>query len=106
MHIDRQEKASLNRAVRKKELMRITVENQQILRRLQDKQPTYSVTKWEEDFKYKEKLRDNMCETPYSLSNGNSRSRALLTTANLEPSDPAYQSLPRVIPMSSQGVRG
>jgi len=47
-----------------------------------------------------------MCETPYSLSTGNSRSRALLTTANLEPSDPAYQSLPRVVPMSSHGVRG
>ena len=53
-----------------------------------------------------EKLRDNMCETPYSLSTGNSRSRALLTTANLEPSDPAYQSLPRVVPMSSHGIRG
>ena len=47
-----------------------------------------------------------MCETPYALSTGNSRSRALLTTANLEPSDPAYQSLPRVVPMSSHGLRG
>jgi hypothetical protein len=33
-YLDRFEKASLNRQVRKKELMRITVENQAILRRL------------------------------------------------------------------------
>ena len=46
----RVEKASLNRNQRKKELMKITVENQAILRRLQEKQPTYSVTKWTRDF--------------------------------------------------------
>lgn len=34
---NRVEKASLNREYRKKELMKITVENQAILRRLQDK---------------------------------------------------------------------
>ena len=46
----RVEKASLNRVQRKKELMKITVENQAILKRLQEKQPTYSVTKWMTDF--------------------------------------------------------
>jgi hypothetical protein len=47
---NRVEKASLNRVQRKNELMKITVENQAILRRLQEKQPTYSVTKWTSDF--------------------------------------------------------
>lgn len=47
-----------------------------------------------------------MCETPYALSTGgNVRSRAMLTTANLQSDDPAYASLPRVVPMSSHGVR-
>jgi len=40
-------KPSLNRDQRKKELLRITLENQAILKRLQEKQPTYSVTQWE-----------------------------------------------------------
>jgi hypothetical protein len=46
----RVEKSSLNRVQRKHELMKITVENQAILRRLQEKQPTYSVTKWMSEF--------------------------------------------------------
>jgi len=101
---DRFEKASLNRQVRKKELMRITVENQAILRRLQDKAPTYSVTKWEQDFKVMEKLKENMMEQPEGIGIGNTRSRALLTTANLDPSDPAYNSIPRP-PQSAYGSR-
>lgn len=40
-------KRSLNREQRKKELMKITVENQAFLRRLQDKQPIYNVSQWE-----------------------------------------------------------
>lgn len=84
--------------------MRITVENQAILRRLQDKAPTYSVTKWEEDFKVMEKLKENMMEQPYEIGIGNTRSRAMLTTANLDPSDPAYNSIPRP-PQSAYGGR-
>lgn len=77
----RVEKASLNRIQRKKELMKITVENQAILKRLQEKQPTYSVTKWMQDFHTIEKIRNNMCEYPYEFENGNSKSRFMLTTA-------------------------
>lgn len=78
---DRVEKASLNREYRKKELMKITVENQAILRRLQDKQPTYSVTKWQEEFKHVEKIRNNVCEFPYEFNDAQSRTRFLQTTA-------------------------
>ena len=60
-------KRSLNSEVRKKELMKITIENQLILRRLQDKTSNYSVYKWEEDFKETEKRMKSMCEYPFAL---------------------------------------
>jgi hypothetical protein len=43
------QKKSLNREARKRELLKITMENQAILKRLQDKQPNYNVNKWEEE---------------------------------------------------------
>ena len=54
------------------------------------------MTGWERDFKMKEKLKENMMEHPYEIGVGPSRSRALLTSANLDPSDPAFRSVPRV----------
>ena len=77
----RVEKASLNRVQRKKELMKITVENQAILKRLQQKAPTYSVTKWSQDFQQLEKIRNNMCEFPYEFGDASSKTRFMLTTA-------------------------
>jgi len=38
---------SLNRDARKRELMKITKENQLILKRLQDKQANYNVSAWQ-----------------------------------------------------------
>ena len=63
--------------------MKITVENQAILRRLQDKQPTYSVTKWNDEFKYIEQIRNNVCEYPYEFGDpaNASRTRFMMTTA-------------------------
>ena len=61
--------------------MKITVENQAILRRLQDKQPTYSVTKWNEEFRNIENIRNNVCEFPYAFGDAQSRTRFLQTTA-------------------------
>jgi hypothetical protein len=43
------EKMSLNKAKRKKELIEITMQNQQILKRLTEKNSTYNVNKWERD---------------------------------------------------------
>lgn len=43
-------KPSMNREIRRKELIKITIENQAILKRLQAKGATYSVEKWEKDF--------------------------------------------------------
>ena len=57
IYIELYSKKSLNREKRKRDLMKITIENQAILKRLQDKQPTYSVTNWEDEFKFKSKLK-------------------------------------------------
>lgn len=49
-------KRSLNRDARKRELLKITMENQAILRRLQDQQPSYNVMKWEEEAMNRKRL--------------------------------------------------
>jgi len=51
------EVGSLNREKRKRDLVKITVENQAILKRLQDKQPTYSVTQWNREFRMNEEFK-------------------------------------------------
>jgi hypothetical protein len=59
---------SLNRDSRRRELIKITLENQQLLKRLAEKQSAYSVGKWEEDYMKKEKLmKEVMCEYPFVL---------------------------------------
>ncbi|OMJ80045.1 hypothetical protein SteCoe_19773 [Stentor coeruleus] len=58
---------SLNIEARKRQNMRIVTENQALLKRLQGKQPSYSVYKWEEERKSTEKRLRNICEFPYTL---------------------------------------
>jgi hypothetical protein len=53
---------SLNRESRKKELQRITAENQAILHRIQMAQPMYDHTTWEEEAKLAEKYAENIRE--------------------------------------------
>lgn len=52
---------SLNKDFRKKELLRITHENQKILNRIQKAQPMYNHVKWEEDHKKQQRLLRNCC---------------------------------------------
>ncbi|CDW90702.1 UNKNOWN [Stylonychia lemnae] len=59
-----EEKKSLNRDFRKRELLRVTLENYEFLKRLNQKGSAYSVTKWEEEFKQKEKLLKSLSEFP------------------------------------------
>ncbi len=59
-----QTKKSLNRQQRKQELLKITLENQAILRRLQDKNSNYNVAKWEHQHKRRKDLLKNMSEYP------------------------------------------
>ena len=72
------------------------------MKRLQEKQPTYSVTKWSKEFHEIEKIRNNLCEFPYEFGDANSRSRFTLTTA--QTGDDGYSSLPRI--QTAQGMRG
>ena len=53
---------SLRRESRKRELQRITRDNQQILRRIQDARPTYDHLAWEEKARENETIRNNICE--------------------------------------------
>ena len=44
--------------------MKITRENQQILKRLQDKQASYNVQRWQRQEDSRKKLLSNICEYP------------------------------------------
>lgn len=58
---------SLNKDARKKQLVQITMENQALLKRLQEKQPSYNINKWEKERANNEKMLKNICEYPYRL---------------------------------------
>ena len=51
--IELEDKRSLNREKRKRDLLKITLENYDLLKRLNKKNSTYNVNKWEEDFRNK-----------------------------------------------------
>merc|ERR1719355_137470 len=55
---------SLNRDSRKTELMRITQENQAILKRIQQAQPVYNHVEWEDSYRRSEVYLRNKCEYP------------------------------------------
>ena len=63
-------KKSLNREARKRELMKITQENQRILQRLQDRKPNYNVSMWEREDVSRQRIVNNICEYPYQLRQG------------------------------------
>jgi hypothetical protein len=56
---------SMNKETRKRELMRVTQENQQLLRRIQQRQPTYNHLKWEQDRERNEQICERICRHPY-----------------------------------------
>jgi hypothetical protein len=58
---------SLNKGYRQRELVKITGENQALLKRLQEKQPNYNTHQWEEDRRVAERRLKNICEYPYQL---------------------------------------
>ncbi len=70
--------------MRRKELVKITLENQAFLKRLQKKQATYSVERWENEFARQTRYRDQICENPYEFGDGLPRTRLMTakTTAD------------------------
>ncbi|OMJ66778.1 hypothetical protein SteCoe_36265 [Stentor coeruleus] len=59
---------SLNKVARKEEMRRIAMDNKALLKRLQEKSPSYSIHQWEEDRRMKEKILKNMGDFPYNTS--------------------------------------
>lgn len=58
---------SLSKEARKKEMRKITSENQEILRRIQHAEPTYDHMAWAEDARRHESYMKNMCELPIAI---------------------------------------
>lgn len=58
---------SLNKDARKKEMLRITKENQSILRRIQQAQPVYNHVEWEDEHRKNASYLKNRCEFPLML---------------------------------------
>ena len=67
--------SSMNKSYRKRELQRITQENQAILRRIQACEPSLNRAVWEEDRRQNEKWLRNICENPFVLR-GSGRRRS------------------------------
>ena len=57
--------ASLNKVKRRQELERITKENHSLLKRIQERAPTYNHLQWEQDREKNEQLCDRICRYPY-----------------------------------------
>merc|ERR1712159_715032 len=66
---------TLNKDRRRRELVRITQENQRILRRIQEAQPVYNHLKWEESYRQSERYMQNVCEHPIVLGTPRRRPR-------------------------------
>lgn len=56
---------SLNKEARRRELIRVTQENQGLLKRIQRRQPTYNHLVWEQDRERNEALCERICRYPY-----------------------------------------
>eukprot|EP00794_Sanderia_malayensis_P011051 gene11051-12217_t len=55
---------SLNKTKRQRELLRLTHENQAILKRITSKEPHYNHREWEEDWTIKQRYMDNIAKYP------------------------------------------
>ena len=53
---------SLNNERRKRELQRITKQNHQILKRIQDSRPTYNHLAWEREAEINDRILESICE--------------------------------------------
>ncbi|XP_077866445.1 sperm axonemal maintenance protein CFAP97D1-like [Saccoglossus kowalevskii] len=55
---------SLNREKRQRELLRVTRENQEILKRIMAREPEYNHLKWQQDWQENEQFMDNIARYP------------------------------------------
>jgi len=81
---------SLNKEHRKRELMRITEENLQILKRIQHKEPYYSHLEWEEKARRDEEYLKNCAEYPLVLP-------SVRDSTARRPNDSKFSSAPSLV---------
>lgn len=67
---------SLNKTSRKQELVKITSENQALLKRIQDKKATLNFRTLEKERHEKEKLLENISEYPYIMNKTNNTQKS------------------------------
>lgn len=86
---------SLNRDLRKTELMRITQENQAILKRIQKAQPIYNHVEWEDDYRRSGTYLRNKCEYPPISGRGktSSRGNSLAPLSGTKPSSASAEDM-------------
>jgi len=87
---------SLNKDARKKELIRITEDNQAILRRIQRTEPVYNHLQWEEGHRRNELYLRNACEYPVVLRRGDRHNMSapdLLSPSSHEPQQDTLERL-------------
>jgi len=60
-------KPSLNKDVRKRDLVKIAIENQEILKRLENKKSAYNIKTWQKNREYAEKYLANISEYPLKI---------------------------------------
>lgn len=83
---------SMNKSYRKKELQRITQENQAILRRIQACEPSLNRAVWEEDRRQNEKLLRNICENPFVLRGSGAQTNSMRQSVRDEYPDDMYET--------------
>lgn len=76
-------KKSLNREARKRELLKITMENQQILKRLQEKKPNYDVNRWCKEDDSRRQILHQICEFPYQLRDNSTAGQMQASTNSI-----------------------
>ena len=70
--------ASLNKVKRRQDLARITAENHALLKRIQERPPTYNHLEWEQDRERSEQLCDRICRYPYRPAGSKGRGGSAL----------------------------
>ena len=60
-------KSSLNQDVRKREIVKIAIENQEILKRLENKKSAYNIKTWQKNRENAEKYLANISEYPLKM---------------------------------------
>ena len=100
---------SLNKAFRKRELQRITQENQAILRRIQAREPNYNHLDWEESRRKNEQYLRNIAEYPLLKSKAGQAATwgpGTRSMGQLPALDDEYQRESRERMQSSMGQSG